>query len=161
MCQKHLKLSHSAAASSAATSSSSKTLLTLRHVSSTETKRSTRPFIKTLLVLGIITMWVSTNKLLQYLHNLSEWHKPFALGIVLKCTWALSLLVWPLLRQHYDRRERRVEEASASARAELGLGADAIDPCGDAQPLELCWRVVRVCCILMVLVQVPPRSTSL
>jgi len=142
-----------------------KTLLTLRHVSSTETRRTTRPCIKTLLVLGIITTWVTTNKLLKFLHT-PEWDKPIALGIALKSTWAFSLLVWPLLRRHYDRREQRVDEATANAREELGL---QVDGCDGMEPLALSWRTVRVCLVLMMLVQgasvtwiisVPLTSTS-
>lgn len=142
-----------------------KTLLTLRHVSSTETRRSTRPFIRTLLVIGIIVSWVTTNKLLKRFHT-DEWDKPIALGIALKSTWSFSLLVWPLLRRHYDRHVQRVEEASVSARSELGLDTYALS---DDQPLSLCWRTVRICFLLMVLVQgasvtwiisVPLTSTS-
>ena len=132
-------------------------VLTLRHVSSAETRRTTRPLIRTLLILGIITTWVSTNKLLKMLHS-SEWDKPFALGIALKSTWAFSLLVWPLLRRYYDEREQHVEELSATARAELGLASASVAPCDDdARPLALTWRTVRVCFVLMVLVQVQPQ----
>ena len=113
-----------------------------------------RPWIRTFLVMGIVVTWVSTNKALKALHS-DEWDKPFFLGIALKSTWSLCLLLWPILRYIHARREVWNQEVTKHAQQALGetIQIRAFDD-PDSGSLTLDARTIRCCLLFMMLVQV-------
>ena len=81
-----------------------------------------------ILVLGVVILWVSEVKLLQKVQT-DEWKKPYCVGITLKATWIIGMI--PLLVVHHVMQRRRADNPELPPPAEHSL--------------RLSWPLLRVC----------------
>ena len=104
----------------------------------TSPSRATRRayLLGSVLVLGVVVLWVSEVKVLQYVKAHTTWNKPYCVGIALKGAWIVGLLP-VILIPRIKRHRLKLEPGRVLA----------------PHSLELNWATARVCCGLSLLVQ--------